>query len=78
MGSIALIKRPLRVTSGESRSSVEVREPGGKTEKEALKKLKHRRKELGAEDLGVYVCAGPEADRLTIEDLLRSLKNGPG
>lgn len=55
--------------------SVEVRELGGKTEKEALRKLKHRRKEMAAEDLGVYVCAGPEADRLTIEDLLRSLED---
>jgi integrase len=54
--------------------SVEVREPGGKTEKEALKKLRHRRKEIGAEALGVYIFAGPEADRLTIDDLLNSLE----
>lgn len=55
--------------------SVEVREPGGKTEKDALKKLKHRRREMAAEALGVYVSAGPEADRLTIEDLLRSVED---
>lgn len=54
--------------------SLEVREAAGKTEKEALKKLKHRRKEIAAEALGLYVCAGAEADRLTIEDLLRSLE----
>jgi integrase len=53
--------------------SVEKREPGGITKKAANKKLKHRRKEIGASELGVYTFPGPEAERLTIEDLLGSL-----
>jgi integrase len=54
--------------------SVEKREPGGITEKAAHKKLKHRRKEIGASELGVYTFTGPEAERVTIEDLLGSLE----
>ena len=45
--------------------SIEKREPGGKTEREAHKKLKHRRKEIGAQ---------PEADRVTIDELLCALE----
>ena len=54
--------------------SKEVREPGGKTEKQALKKLKQRRKELGAQDLGVWTFTGPESERLTVEALFKSLE----
>lgn len=54
--------------------SLEQREPGGTTEKEALKKLKQRRKELGAQDLGVWHFTGPESERVTIEELLCSLE----
>lgn len=54
--------------------SVEIREPGGRTISQALKKLKQRRKELGAQDLGLLTFTGPESERVTIEDLLRSLE----
>ncbi|MDN5941275.1 MAG: site-specific integrase [Nitrospira sp.] len=53
--------------------SLETREPGGATEKEARNKLKHRQKELGAHDLGVYSFTGPEAERITVGDLLISV-----
>ena len=54
--------------------SVEIREPGGRTANQALKKLKQRRKELGAQDLGLLTFTGPESERVTIEDLLHSLE----
>jgi integrase len=54
--------------------SIEKREFGGITEKAAKKKLKHRRREIGASELGVYTFTGPESERLTIEDLLGSLE----
>ena len=54
--------------------SVEIRESGGRTERQALKKLKQRRKEVGAQDLGLLTFTGPESERVTIEDLLHSLE----
>jgi integrase len=59
----------------EAGRSVEKREPGGTTEKEARKKLKQRRKELGAQDLGVWHFIGPESERVTVEDLFVSLED---
>jgi integrase len=53
---------------------VEKREPGGRTEKEALKKLKLRLKQLHAHQLGLELFKGPEAERITVEDLLRRLE----
>jgi len=53
--------------------AVEKREPGGMTEKQALKKLKQRQKELGAQDLGVYTFTGPEAERITMDAFLHHL-----
>lgn len=53
--------------------SREVREPGGTSEKEALKKLKQRRREIAAHDLGLQTFSGPASERLTVEDLLCAL-----
>lgn len=54
--------------------SVEIREPGGTTEKQAMKKLKQRLKELGAQDLGLFTFTGPESERVTVDGLLSSLE----
>lgn len=51
--------------------SVEVRELGGLTQKEAIHKLKHRQKEIGASDLGLCTFTGPE--RVTMDELLDDL-----
>lgn len=57
----------------EAGTSVEKREPGGNTEKQARKKMKQRQKEIGAQDLGVWTFTGPEAERVTLEELFTSL-----
>lgn len=54
--------------------SKEVREPGGRTGKEAQKKLAFRRKQVGAHDLGYEVFKGPKSEKVTIEDLLDRLE----
>ncbi len=54
--------------------SVEIREPGGQTEKEARKKLTFRLKQVGAHDLGYEVFKGPQSEKITIEDLLDRLE----
>ena len=54
--------------------SVEKREPGGKTEKEAEKKLTQRLNERAAAAMGARPFTGPESERVTIEDLLCSLE----
>ena len=54
--------------------SIEQRERGGETEKQAKKKLKHRLKELAAHSLGAYTFLGPAAERLTVEQLLDALQ----
>jgi len=54
--------------------SVEKREPGGKTEKEAEKKLTQRLNERAAAAIGARPFTGPESERVTIEDLLCSLE----
>lgn len=58
----------------EAGHSVEKREPGGRTVKEARRKLRHRLKEIGAQYLGVYIFNGPKAERVTIDELLNDLE----
>ena len=54
--------------------SVEHREPGGATEKEARKKLKNRLEEVGAHRrLGIRF-QGPRQERVTVEELLQNLE----
>lgn len=55
-------------------NGVEKREPGGRTEKEALKKLKLRLKQLHAHQLGLEPFKGPEAERITVDELLNRLQ----
>lgn len=54
--------------------SVEKREPAGKTEKEADRKLMQRRNERAAAAIGARPFTGPESERVTVEDLLCSLE----
>jgi integrase len=54
--------------------SVEIREPGGRTEKEAQRKLRFRLKQVGAHDLGLEVFKGPKSEKITIEELLDRLE----
>ncbi|MDI3467937.1 MAG: hypothetical protein OJF50_006758, partial [Nitrospira sp.] len=54
--------------------SVEHREPGGATEKEARRKLKNRLEEVGAHRrLGIRF-QGPRQERVTVEELLQNLE----
>ncbi|WHZ17401.1 MAG: hypothetical protein OJF52_004253 [Nitrospira sp.] len=58
----------------EDGRSVEHREPGGETEKEARKKLKNRLDEVSAHRrLGIRF-QGPRQERVTVEELLKSLE----
>ncbi len=58
----------------ENGRSVEHREPGGETEKEARKKLKSRLEEVGAHRrLGIRF-QGPRQERVTVEELLKNLE----
>lgn len=53
---------------------MEVREPVGKTEQVAMKKLKLRRKQVAAHDLGLQSFIGPQSERVTIDTLLKNLE----
>lgn len=54
--------------------SVEMREPGGDTEAEAHRVLRQRRREIGAHELGLRPFRGPQQERVTVEELLRSVE----
>jgi integrase len=51
-----------------------MREPGGRTDKEARKKLKHRLNEVANHTTGLRHFQGPRQERLTVEDLLHALE----
>jgi integrase len=57
---------------GPDGRSHEQREPGGGTEAEARRLLRHRLREVGAHVLGARKFAGPQQERLTVEELLRN------
>jgi integrase len=54
--------------------SVEIREPGGKTEAEARRLLRQRRREVAAHEMGLRPFQGPSQERVTVEELLQGLE----
>ena len=58
----------------QGRRSVERRESGGLTEKEARRKLKQRLQEIAVHKSGLRPFQGPEHERVTIEELLQALE----
>ncbi|HEY6293325.1 MAG TPA: site-specific integrase [Terriglobia bacterium] len=57
---------------GPDGRSHEQREPGGDTEAEARKLLRHRLREVGAHVLGARKFTGPQQERVRVEELLQN------